>query len=351
MTDANTPASAPGAAPAAAPAPRERGWRRLIAAVAALLIVPALPPFSTALPVRETLLLLVTCLAACTLVGWWRGGRIWLALVWCALAAWTLTLSPAPLTAYDRLTRGWVLLLAAAFGVASLVNASRPFFVRALSAVALAGAAAGGILLWVPEGPERVARVVRDELAQRSAAEVAQWRTSRAQAERGLFARIPQAASMLDQTEESMRAVPEGATRVFPALLALESLAALGIAWSLFHRASRTRIGPPLAPLREFRFSDQLVWALIVGIAALLLPSLAGVRGPGLNLLVFFGALYALRGLGVLAWFFTPSRSVTTVLVGVALLLLMRDGAAFALGLVGIGDTWLDWRNRARPTT
>jgi hypothetical protein len=114
---------------------------------------------------------------------------------------------------------------------------------------------------------------------------------------------------------------------------------------------SRTRIGPALAPLREFRFNDQLVWGLIVGITALLLPTLEGVRGPGLNLLVFFGALYALRGLGVLAWFLTPRRPVTGVLVGLALVLLLRDGAAFALGLVGVGDTWLDWRGRARGTT
>jgi hypothetical protein len=337
---------------ATAPAPRERGWWRLLAALAAFLIVPALPLLATAVPVRQTLLLLVTALAACTLVGWWRGGRMWLAAVWCALAAWMLLLAPLPLTAHDRLARGWALLLAGAFGVTSLVNARRPFFVRALTAVALAGVAAGGILLSVPDGPTRVQRVVRDELTQRSAGEVARWRASRVEAERrGLTDGVPAADSLLDQTEENMRAVPRGAARVYPALLALQSLAALAVAWALFHRVSRTRIGPPLAPLREFRFSDQFVWGLIVGLLALILPSLRGLQGPGLNLLVFFGALYALRGLGVLAWFFTPSRSVTAVLVGVALLLLMRDGAAFALGLVGIGDTWLDWRNRARPTT
>jgi len=340
------------AAPVAAPAARERGWWRLIAALAAFLLLPALPLISTAVPVRQTLLLLVTALAACTLVGWWRGGRVWLALVWCTLAAWMLVLTPVPLTAHDRLARGWALLLAAAFGVASLVNARRPLFARALSAVALASVAAGGILLSVPEGPVRVQRVVREELAQRSAGEVARWRASRVEAERrGLLANVPAADSLLDQTEENMRAVPRGAARLYPALLALESLAALAVAWSLFHRVSRTRIGPPLAPLREFRFSDQFVWGLIVGLLALILPSLRSVQGPGVNLLLFFGTLYALRGLGVLAWFFTPSRSVTAVLVGVALLLLMRDGAAFALGLVGIGDTWLDWRKRARPTT
>src|SRR3712207_8406043 len=33
-------------------------------------------------------------------------------------------------------------------------------------------------------------------------------------------------------------------------------------------RVSRARIGPPLAPLREFRFNDQLVWGLVAGITA-----------------------------------------------------------------------------------
>ena len=30
--------------------------------------------------------------------------------------------------------------------------------------------------------------------------------------------------------------------------------------------SSRARIGPPLAPLKEFRFNDQLVWGLIAGV-------------------------------------------------------------------------------------
>jgi hypothetical protein len=62
-----------------------------------------------------------------------------------------------------------------------------------------------------------------------------------------------------------------------------------------------------------------------------------------------FGALYAMRGAGVLAWFLRPGRSFLGLVVGVALLLLLRDGAAIALGLVGLGDTWADWRRRIRP--
>ena len=36
----------------------------------------------------------------------------------------------------------------------------------------------------------------------------------------------------------------------------------------------RARLGAPLRPLREFRFNDQLVWGLIVGLTIMLLPTL-----------------------------------------------------------------------------
>ena len=78
-----------------------------------------------------------------------------------------------------------------------------------------------------------------------------------------------------------------------------------------------------------------------------LFPALADLRSFGLNLLLFFGTLYALRGLGVLA-FLLPGRFATAMLISATLLFPLVG--AFALGL-GLGDTWLDWRSRARPTT
>ena len=146
---------------------------------------------------------------------------------------------------------------------------------------------------------------------------------------------------------------------MFPALLALESLAALALVWATYHRLSRKRIGAPLAPLSEFRFNDQFVWGLIVGLVILVLPNLAGMRGLGANLVLFFGALYAVRGLGVLAWFMSPGTFATAIVAGavlvfvpvvnvVAVLGFMTLGVT-ALGL-GVGDTWADWRNRARST-
>jgi len=137
-------------------------------------------------------------------------------------------------------------------------------------------------------------------------------------------------------------------------------LAALALAWATYHRFSRTRLGAPLRPLREFRFNDQLVWGLIVGLTIMLLPTLTALSGVGKNLLVFFGALYALRGLGVLSWFMAPGSLGVTLGIGFVVLAVPLLGAFVALGFVmlgiaalalGLGDTWADWRSRARPTS
>jgi hypothetical protein len=77
-------------------------------------------------------------------------------------------------------------------------------------------------------------------------------------------------------------------------------------------------------------------------------------------LLLFFGALYAVRGLGVLSWFMAPGALAVTATVGFAMLLWpvlnVIAGLGFmALGIaafgLGLGDTWADWRSRARSTT
>ena len=126
------------------------------------------------------------------------------------------------------------------------------------------------------------------------------------------------------------------------------------------HRLSRARLGPPLRPLREFRFNDQLVWGLIVGLTIILLPTLKSLHGAGKNLLVFFGALYAVRGFGVLTWFMAPGSLGVTLTVSFVLLFAPILGAFAALALLmlavaalalGLGDTWADWRSRARPTS
>jgi len=137
--------------------------------------------------------------------------------------------------------------------------------------------------------------------------------------------------------------------RMAPALLALESLMVLALGWTAYHRLARARIGPPLGSLRELRFNDQWIWGVIVGATVLLLPTMAEWRGVGLNLLMFFGTLYALRGAGVLTWW-VPDRAAGWLLGGM-LVLVPILGAAWVLAAVlsvtitlGLGDTWRDFR-------
>ena len=61
------------------PAPTERGWGKLLIAIVAFLLIPA--QLGALLPIDEAVVLLVPAIAACALVGWWAGGRPFLAVL------------------------------------------------------------------------------------------------------------------------------------------------------------------------------------------------------------------------------------------------------------------------------
>jgi hypothetical protein len=157
------------------------------------------------------------------------------------------------------------------------------------------------------------------------------------------------ATQMMEAVEGQLRQIaPVGAT-LFLAMLAFESLAALALAWGLYHRLTRARIGPPLSLFRDFRFDDQLVWGVVAGLVMVLVPRLAAWKTFGFNLLAFFGALYGLRGLGVMIWLLVAP----VWLLGLLALSLV---VGFFLPLwtvpvgLGLGDTWWNLRRRVRPT-
>jgi hypothetical protein len=131
---------------------------------------------------------------------------------------------------------------------------------------------------------------------------------------------------------------------VFPALLAVESLAALGVAWWARARLLNEQ-DPGLAPLRDFRFNDHLVWLLVTGLVLLVLQPGSMLARVGSNLLVLMGALYALRGVAVFV-FISGGVSVLGSLVFVALLVLVPPVVFATAALIGVGDTWLDLRTR-----
>lgn len=331
------------------PASRERGWRGVLGALFALVILPTIPQLRLLTPIDQVLLLIAPAMAVCAVAAWWRGGRIGFALLWLALAAWIVAGPVRANDSFAMLERAWSVALAGTFGVMHVVMPRHRFLPRALAAIATTTVIAIIVLAASGSGFEQLHTIVVNEIDQRLAASVdmvtqalssPQWQR--------LAQTSPTFAKFAEDSTLQLQQFANVAKNTYTAVLAIESLAALAVTWALFHRVSRRRIGAPLAPLREFRFSDQLVWGLVVSIVLLVLPTFSGLRAMGLNLLIFFGALYALRGFGVLAWYFA-SHKVGLVLVMIVAILALPLTSLFSIG-VGLGDTWLDWRGRPRIT-
>lgn len=149
---------------------------------------------------------------------------------------------------------------------------------------------------------------------------------------------------------ELMRQGADIAKALYPAWLLLASLAALACALYVERRMAGDEA--PLGPLREFRFSDHLVWALVIGLVLLVLPvGVWSVRTGG-NLVTVMAGLYVLRGAAVLAWLGTSvvnsGWAIAFWIVAALLLYPVTLGTAFVMGL---SDTWLDLRSRLRVET
>jgi Predicted membrane protein (DUF2232) len=327
----------------------------LLMVLAGFLLVPSTPLLQSVAPVPNTALLLVPAIGVCAALGWALGGRAWLAAVWVALAAAIVLWGGPAHSTYTALQCGWALVLVASFG---LVCAASPwttrFLARALTALALSVALVGVLALGTRNASAAVRQAVRINATSRPNAALAwvqqtagspEWRDWTASSREGTaFATAEQALDNVLST------LPLDAIAFYPALLALESLVALALAWAIYHRISRTRIGQPMGRLADFRFSDQLAWGLIAGALLILLPRPGDWPALGLNLLLFFGALYALRGLAVFVWYLHAMRASAPALLALALIAaLLSAPTAIGLALIGLSDSWADWRSRSRP--
>ncbi|MGH7653899.1 MAG: DUF2232 domain-containing protein [Gemmatimonadaceae bacterium] len=335
------------------PADRERGWWRLGLATLLFLFAPAIPMLRILLPVDQVVVLIAPAIAACAVAGWWAGGRLPLALAWVAIAGWVLVMFSASAGSFGYLVCGWSVLLAATFAAQVIFTrreGARPLSPQAFATIAVTLVLAAGATFATKQGPATIVQMVSTEASKRSEQSIAEWHQATSSKEwMDFFASKPDAKTIIDGMESQFEAAPAVAATLFPSLVALESLIALAIAWALYHRMGRERLGPPLARLRDFRFSDQFVWGLVAGLALVVVPGFAPISAVGANLLVFFGALYALRGVGVGLWFLSPGPIMMTFLIVFALVFPPVLGV-LGVGL-GVGDTWINWRARARPKT
>jgi hypothetical protein len=152
------------------------------------------------------------------------------------------------------------------------------------------------------------------------------------------------------ELSRQMSLMADTVSLLYPGLLALAAIAGLRLAWAWYHRIADRPVGAPPVPFPAFGFSDQLVWGWVVGLALALLPKPSWAPVAGANALLVWGALYATRGLAVLVTVgrqTPPAVLVALAMVTVVLLPFVLGG----LTIVGLADTWLDFRRRLTPAT
>lgn len=226
--------------------------------------------------------------------------------------------------------RAWPLILGGCFVWVVGLRRSWSFSAQALAALGLAVAVTAGIVGLNP-------RIWLEIDAAMAAQATAAART---------------AASLLGEpastsVQELVSEAADLQALLFPALLALSSLAALGIAvWVRGWLAGERSVA--VGPLRGFRFNDHLVWIWLAGLVLLLAPlGDLGARVGG-NTVFFMGLLYVLRGLAIGLAIVGNIPIALGVLGGVVVLVLSPLLALLLILalLVGLGDTWLDLRAR-----
>jgi hypothetical protein len=132
---------------------------------------------------------------------------------------------------------------------------------------------------------------------------------------------------------------------LYPGLLFLGALPGLALAWAWYHRVAVKPVGAPSRGFAEFRFSDQLVWVVLLAGGALLVPLPPLLAGAVANVALVAGGLYAARGAAILWGSLEsfPTAVLVIMFFGVLLILPVAVGGCFAIGLA---DTWVDFRRR-----
>jgi hypothetical protein len=131
-------------------------------------------------------------------------------------------------------------------------------------------------------------------------------------------------------------------------IVALELTAGMVLGTAIYHRVAATPRGTAVGRLRDFRFNDQLGWLAIIPLGVVLLPKLAAARLAATNVLLVLGALYAIRGVAVIAFGISLLRiggGLGVALVILAALLLLPVALPGAI-LLGVVDSGLDIRRR-----
>ncbi len=229
-------------------------------------------------------------------------------------------------------SRGWALILSAWFVLAVWMLPHFSVTMRALTALGGAMASAGTLFLVNQDGWRRVDWSMTQHL-RNGAADIRAFWMGRLKDEQ-----------FKGEMSNALDRFADWQTFAYPAMLAVASLSALALAWWFWRRLS-LRDPQPFGRLRDFRFSDHLVWVVIAGLLLVVLPFGAALTRTGGNLLAFMGALYALRGFAVMLWLF-GAPGVIGAVFGAVVFLLLYPIVMVTTMMIGLTDTWLNLRAR-----
>jgi len=258
--------------------------------------------------------------------GWSRAGGLVIGL----FALWAL-IAPRE-SAIDAVIGVFQLFAAVAF-VALAWSAPGSFLSRATAALAWSGVSAM-VLAWILNGAHTWGLLAWDTVRQTS------------------FALRTVLEVMSPDVVADMYGKYEPAVRFFstarPAVEALWGYGALAAAWQWHVRIAPAPLGPELRPFRQFRLADGAIWAVVVvTIAWIVSGSLPGIRIAALNVGLVLGVLYVLRGAAVVG----AAAAIVAVPAWVQALavfsgLLFAPATAPSLCVLGVTDTWLEFRRR-----
>lgn len=136
----------------------------------------------------------------------------------------------------------------------------------------------------------------------------------------------------------------------YPAIIALIAMLATWFSGYWYHRLALRPLADAPPGVREFRFNDHLIWLLVAAIAGALLQRAVTLHTVAENLLAVMVAVYALRGIAVVRSLVRSPSAVFLVILVIVLPPMLAFAAA-GLTLLGVADTWLDFRRRIAPPT
>jgi len=263
-----------------------------------------------------------------------RRQLLWLAMI----AVWAVIWFIQPGGLADQSMRAAGILFTGAFIIAVVIDRGS-VLTKALWSIVLAGAALGA---WC-----RLLGVSWPQIE--LAVEAKGWAAYRMVASQVTRGAAPGSAlgGFLDQFAAGV----EPAAAFTPALAVLMALAggALAVVWHgriVGAEAERPR------PFGRFAFNDQLVWAVIAALGLYFVNVGRSYTALALNGLLVLAVLYAIRGAAVVWAILLEGRGWQPALLAAVGGLLLLPFTAPGLGLVGLADTWIDFRRRVkRPST